>query len=116
VVEELDEIADSLIVHLEDADGGNGELLLFVTTRTGAVVDDELRQKIGTALRGALSPRHVPDTIVAVPVIPRNHTGKKLELPVKRILQGAAADDVVSRDVLADPTSLDPFLAYRARR
>jgi acetoacetyl-CoA synthetase len=116
VVEELDEIADSLIVHLEDADGGSGELLLFVTTRAGAVVDDELRQKISTALRGALSPRHVPDKIVAVPVIPRNQTGKKLELPVKRILQGATVGDVVSRDVLADPTSLDPFLAYQAQR
>ncbi|MFC0106241.1 acetoacetate--CoA ligase [Kibdelosporangium aridum] len=112
VVEEFDEIADSLIVHLEDTDGGSGELLLFVTIRPGYVLDDALRQRIGKALRSALSPRHGPDTVLAVPSIPRNRTGKKLEVPVKRILQGAVAEDVVSRDVLAEPTSLDAFVSY----
>jgi acetoacetyl-CoA synthetase len=112
VVEEFDEVADSLIVHLEDPDGGNGQLLLFVTTRAGFGLDDGLRQRIGTALRSALSPRHIPDAVVAVPSIPRNRTGKKLELPVKRILQGAGAEDVASRDVLAEPASLDFFVSY----
>jgi acetoacetyl-CoA synthetase len=110
VVEELPEVADSLVVHLEDAAGGPGELVLFVVPAPGATLDDALRARIGRELRAALSPRHVPDRIVAVPAVPRNRTGKKLELPAKRILLGAAPDEVASRDVLADPTSLDAFV------
>ncbi|WP_410639144.1 acetoacetate--CoA ligase [Amycolatopsis sp. lyj-346] len=111
VVEELPEIEDSLVVHLEDPAGGNGDLRLFVALRSGAELDDTLRGKIASALRSALSPRHVPDAITAVPSIPRNRTGKKLELPVKKLLRGARPDDVAARDVLADPASLDPFVA-----
>ncbi|TFV51734.1 acetoacetate--CoA ligase [Blastococcus sp. TF02A-35] len=110
VVEELDGVADSLVVHLEDPEGGNGELLLFVTLDPGATLDDELRRTIATALRTALSPRHVPDDVVELPVIPRNLTGKKLELPAKRILQGARLEDVASRDALAVTTSLDALV------
>jgi acetoacetyl-CoA synthetase len=116
VVEELPEVVDSLVVHIEDPAGGNGELLLYVALRHGAELDDGLRRKIATALRTELSPRHIPDGITAVPVIPHNRTGKKLELPVKKILLGAAPDDVASRDVLADPTSLDGFVALAAAR
>jgi len=115
VVEELPEVADSLVVHLEDPAGGNGELLLYVQLRPDADLDQALRRRIATALRTELSPRHIPDGIAAVPVVPRNRTGKKLELPAKRILLGAALDDVASRDVLADPTSLDPFVALARR-
>jgi acetoacetyl-CoA synthetase len=110
VVEELPEVTDSLVVHLEDPAGGNGELVLFVVPAEGVELDDSLRARIARELRTALSPRHVPDRIVAVPAVPRNRTGKKLELPVKRILLGAAPEDVASRDVLADPTSLDAFV------
>jgi len=110
VVEELPEVVDSLVVHLEDPDGGLGELLLFVVPADGVELDDPLRARIGTALRTALSPRHVPDRIVAVPAVPRNRTGKKLEVPAKRILLGAAPDEVASRDVLADPSALDAFV------
>jgi acetoacetyl-CoA synthetase len=121
VVEELPYIEDSLVLHLEDAGGGMGELLLFVALRDGpgfegTVLDDALRAEIAGALRGALSPRHVPDKIVAVPAIPRNRTGKKLELPAKRLLQGRRFADVASREVLADPTSLDVFVDLAARR
>jgi acetoacetyl-CoA synthetase len=116
VVEELPEVVDSLVVHLEDPAGGNGELLLYVQLRPGAELDDALRRRISTALRTELSPRHIPDGIAAVPAVPRNRTGKKLELPAKRILLGAALDDVASRDVLADPTSLDPFVTLAATR
>ncbi len=115
VVEELDDVRDSLVVHLEDPAGGPGELVLYVVTR-GTELDDALRSLISRALRTALSPRHVPDTILAVPAVPRNLTGKKLELPVKRILLGARPDDVVSRDALADPASLDAFLAHAETR
>jgi acetoacetyl-CoA synthetase len=108
VIEELPEITDSLVVHLEDDDGGAGELVLFV------VLDDELRGGIAGALRSQLSPRHVPDTIRAVPAIPRTLTGKKLEAPVKRILRGESAESVASRDSLLDPTALDLFAAIAA--
>ena len=109
VVEELPEITDSLVVHLEDDEGGAGELLLFVVLAEGAALDDELRERIGRGLRSELSPRHVPDTIRAVSAIPRTLTGKKLETPVKRILLGVAVEAVASRDALLDPTALDAF-------
>ncbi len=116
VVEELPQIVDSLVVHLEDPAGGNGELLLYVQLRPGAELDDRLRRTISTALRTELSPRHIPDGMAVVPVVPRNRTGKKLELPAKRILLGAPLEEVASRDVLADPTSLDIFVALAGAR
>jgi acetoacetyl-CoA synthetase len=116
VVEGLEEVADSLAVHLEDPEGGPGELILFVELAEGAALDDDLRARIAAELRGALSPRHVPDAVEAVPAIPRTLTQKKLELPVKRILLGARAEEVASRDALADPAALDAFVAYALRR
>jgi acetoacetyl-CoA synthetase len=116
VVEDIDEVLDSLVVHLEDSEGGPGELLLFVQLREGEPLSDELRARIGAALRDALSPRHMPDAVEAVPAIPRTMTGKKLELPVKRILQGTPAEQVASRDALADPESIDAFVAYARER
>jgi acetoacetyl-CoA synthetase len=116
VVEDLPEIEDSLAVHLEDPAGGNGELILYVVLAPGVRLTDALRGAVARELRGALSPRHVPDLVAAVPTVPRNRTGKKLELPVKRILQGHAAEDVASRDSLADPHSLDAYVADARRR
>jgi len=111
-VEELDEVLDSVVVHLEDRD----ELVLFVVLRVGVELHDELRRRIATTLRAALSPRHVPDTILAVPEIPRTLTGKKLELPIKRILTGTPAAEVVSPDALASPDAIEPFVALAAER
>jgi acetoacetyl-CoA synthetase len=111
VVEELPEILDSLVVHLEDNESGAGELLLFVVVAEGAELDDDLRGRIAKALRTQLSPRHVPDAIRAVPAIPRTLTGKKLEAPVKRILRGDPVDAVASKDSLLDPLALDVFAA-----
>ena len=116
VVEELPEVLDTLVVHLEDAGGGAGELLLFVVPAEGVDVDEQLHTRIGRALRDQLSPRHVPDTIETVPAIPRTLTGKKLEAPVKRILRGEPLERVASRDSLADPAALDPFVALAAGR
>jgi acetoacetyl-CoA synthetase len=116
VVEALAEIADSLVVHLEDPGGGPGELLLFVVPGDGRAVDGALRQRIVADLRTELSPRHVPDEILAVPAVPRTLSGKKLEVPVKRILLGTPADAAASRDALADPRSLEPFEAFAAER
>jgi acetoacetyl-CoA synthetase len=112
VVEEFDEVVDSLVVHLEEQD----ELLLFVVLRPGLELDDELRERIAGGLRNALSPRHAPDTIVAVPAIPRTLTGKKLEVPVKRILTGAKVSDVAASDALVEPSSIEPFAEYASAR
>jgi acetoacetyl-CoA synthetase len=116
VVEELPEIIDALVVHLEDDGGGLGELLLFVVAAPGAAVDEELRARIAATLRTELSPRHLPDAIVDVSGIPRTLTGKKLEFPVKQILRGSRLEDVASRDALARPDALDAFVAYSAAR
>lgn len=116
VVEEMPGIDDSLVVHLEDRDGGNGELILFVQLTAGVTLDPERIAAIRSNLRSTLSPRHAPDTVVAVPAIPRNRTGKKLEVPVKKVLQGANLDEVASRDVLADSTSMDAFVELARAR
>jgi acetoacetyl-CoA synthetase len=109
VVEGLDEVVDSLVVHLDDPDGGPGRLLLFVVLAPGAALDDDLRARIARELRTSLSPRHVPDEVHAVPAVPRTLSGKKLEVPVKRILLGQPPEDVASKDALADPAALDHY-------
>ena len=116
VVEDIPEIVDALVVHLEDPGGGAGELLLFVVPGPETVLDEALRKRIAGALRSQLSPRHVPDEIVSVPAIPRTLTGKKLEAPVKRILRGESSDRVASRDSLLDPAALDAFVALARDR
>jgi acetoacetyl-CoA synthetase len=116
LLEQMPEITDALVVHLEDSGGGAGELILFIVPAEGATPDDSLTHRIKAALRAELSPRHVPDTIVPVPAIPRTLTAKKLEAPVKRILLGARAEDVASRDALAQPDALDAFVEYARTR
>ena len=110
VVDEFPDVEDSLVVHLEDDDGGSGQLLLFIVSADGSKLDEALHARIANALRGQLSPRHVPDRIVAVPAIPRTLTGKKLEAPVKRILRGESAEKVASRGALLNPAALDAFV------
>ncbi|GIH03071.1 acetoacetyl-CoA synthetase [Rhizocola hellebori] len=112
VLQDVAEVADSVVVHLEDPSGGPGELLLFVVPQPGVTVDDALRHKLSTQIRTALSPRHVPDRIVGVQAIPYSRTGKKLEVPVKRILSGADPDAVASPGALVDPGALDAFVDY----
>jgi len=103
VVESIAGVADSLVVHLDEQD----RLIVFVEPETE--LDADLANRIKTRIRAELSPRHVPDEIIAVPKIPRTLTGKKLEVPVKRLLNGAPADEVVAKGALADPTALDAF-------
>lgn len=112
IVEADPAVVDSLVVHLEDADGGMGELLLFVATSPDCVLDDATKSRLVTAVRSELSPRHSPDRIVEMPSVPRTLSGKKLEVPVKRIIQGVAPDVAASTGALADPTSLDPYVAF----
>ncbi len=105
VVEGLPEVADSLVVHLT----GTDDLVLFVVPAAGHAVDDGLRGRIRAELRAALSPRHVPDTIHPVREVPRTLSGKKLEVPVKRILTGTPVDEAVATGALANPESLTAF-------
>jgi acetoacetyl-CoA synthetase len=107
VVEALPEVTDSLVIHLDET----GELVLFVALAPDATLDDDLRARVVDALRRELSPRHVPDRIEAVPGIPRTLSGKKLEVPIKRILAGTPVDVAASRGSLANPETLDHFAA-----
>jgi len=113
VVEALPEVVDSLVVHLEDDEGGAGELLLFVVLGDGATLDETLQGSITSALRTHLSPRHVPDGIHQVAALPRTLSGKKLEVPVKKILQGVSIEDAAAKGALTDPTALDAFVTFR---
>ncbi|MER5382732.1 acetoacetate--CoA ligase [Streptomyces sp. NPDC002688] len=113
VVDQLSEIADSLVIGVEQADGGYF-MPLFVVPAQGTALDDALRRRITTAIRSRLSPRHVPDLIVPVPAVPRTLTGKKLEVPVKRILQGARSSDVSSEGSITHPEMLTWFANFAA--
>jgi acetoacetyl-CoA synthetase len=110
VVEAVEEVTDSLVV---DADG---RLLLFVTLREGAALDEELRRRLEGALRSELSPRHVPDEVHVVGSVPRTLSGKKLEVPVKRILAGTPPDRAVSHGALANPDALDEVVRLAGGR
>ncbi|GAA0384187.1 acetoacetate--CoA ligase [Micromonospora gifhornensis] len=116
VVEALDEVVDSVVVHLEDDEGGAGELLLFVVLADGLTLDDELRRKICRELRTALSPRHVPDEIHQVRAVPRTLSAKKLEVPVKKILTGTPVDQAAAKGALANPESLTAFATLAHHR
>jgi acetoacetyl-CoA synthetase len=107
VVEAFPEIADSVVIHLEAAD----ELVLFVALAPEAVLSDDLRERLRATLRRELSPRHVPDRVVAIPGVPRTLSGKKLEVPLKRILTGTPPDVACARGSLANPEALDAFVA-----
>jgi acetoacetyl-CoA synthetase len=111
-VEALDEVIDSVVVHLEEPD----ELLLFVVLADGLELDDALRARIAGELRTNLSPRHVPDEIYQVDAVPRTLSAKKLEVPVKRILTGTPVDSAAAKGALANPESLTAFERLAAQR
>jgi acetoacetyl-CoA synthetase len=110
VVEGLDEVVDSLVVDVSDP-GGEGRLLLFVVLRPGAELDDGLTDRIRAAVRAELSPRHVPDRIDAIAEVPRTLSGKKLEVPVKRVLTGVPLEQAVSEGALANPEAIRQVVA-----
>ncbi len=114
-VESIPEVADSLAMDFEGA-GETGEMVLFVALTPGKSLNDELMTKIKGKIRGDLSPRYVPDRIVAVPSVPKTLNGKKLEVPVKRVLLGGDPSKVVNRDSLSDPTSMDFFVEMAKER
>jgi len=108
-VESLPEIADSLVVDME-ALGGRSFMPLFVVLREGHVLDEELKERIRRRLREDVSPRHVPDAIIAVPEVPRTLNGKKMEVPVRKILLGVPLEKAVNPGSMANPQSLAVFV------
>jgi len=108
VVEQFDEVADSLVVDTGQL-GADGRLILYLVLDPGHQLDDDLRARIKAALRAALSPRHVPDEIHQVPGIPRTLSGKKLEVPVRKILLGTPVAAAADPDALANPEVLAWF-------
>ncbi len=114
-VEALPEVLDSLVVDLEYL-GRESYMPLFVVLRPGAALDAALRARIEGAIRTALSPRFVPDAIFAVAEVPRTLSGKKQELPIKKLLLGQPIDKVVNRDTMANPGCLNWYVDFAARR
>ncbi|MGW1715238.1 acetoacetate--CoA ligase [Streptomyces sp. NPDC002156] len=115
VVERLAEITEALVIGAEEPGGGYW-MPLFVVPGAGVTLDDTLREKIKEAIRTGASPRHVPDEIIEVPGIPHTRTGKKLEVPVKRLLQGAPVEQVVNPAVVDAPDLIDHFARLGAER
>jgi acetoacetyl-CoA synthetase len=113
VLGSIDEIEDALIVNL-DLPGGRFFMPLFVKLSDGLRLDDQICGEIRDRLRREYTPRHVPDRIVQVPEIPVTLTGKKLEVPVRKILRGVPADEAANRHAMANPGSLDFFSDYAA--
>lgn len=114
-IESFPEIADSLIVCVEDGNGGY-YMPLFVEMAADHDLDDVLRTEIIKRLRTERSPRHVPDEIIETPSIPMTLTGKKMEIPVRKLIMGAAAQDVASKDAMRNPSALDWFTNFAKER
>src|SRR5690606_14841447 len=102
----LPEIVDSLVIGAELPDGGY-HMPLFVVLRDGYGLDDALVDKIRSTIRTQVSPRHVPDEIVDVPAVPMTRTGKRLEVPIKKLIQGAEPERALNRATVADTDALD---------
>ncbi len=114
-VETIPEVTEALVIGAEQADGTYW-MPLFVVLDEGQSLDEALVERIRRAIREKASPRHVPDEVIAVPGIPHTRTGKKLEVPVKRILQGAPPERVANPDAVDDATLLSPFVDLAAQR
>ncbi|AIO74035.1 acetoacetate--CoA ligase [Burkholderia multivorans] len=110
-VEQVDGVADSLIVCCEQSDG-SFYMPLFVQLKPGFEMDDDMRKSIVAKLRTDCSPRHVPDQILQVPGVPYTLTGKKTEVPVRKLLTGASLEKVVSRDALKNPSAIDWYVDF----
>lgn len=113
-VEALAEIADSLVVDLEFL-GRDSYMPLFVVMAPGVALDEDMKNKIRASIRNSVSARFLPDEIVKIDQVPRTLSGKKLEVPVKKLLLGGDPSKVVNRDSLANPDSFDLFIAFAAQ-
>jgi acetoacetyl-CoA synthetase len=114
-VEALPEVLDSLVVDLEYL-GRESYMPLFVVLRPGFVLDEPLQARINAEIKRALSARHVPNEIFAITEVPRTLSGKKMELPIKKLMLGQPVEQVAHRDAMANPGSLDWFVAFARAR
>lgn len=114
-VEGMDEVMDSLVIDLEFL-GRDSFMPLFVVLREGLRLDDDLKARINAAIKRQVSARFLPDEIVEIAEVPRTLSGKKLEVPVKKLLLGGDPEKVVNRDSMANPQSFDAFVSYAAAR
>ncbi len=114
-VDDLPEVVDSLVVDLEYL-GKESYMPLFVVLRPGEILSAALQDKLRDRIRAALSARHLPNDIFAVPAIPRTLSGKKMELPIKKLLLGKELADVANPDTMANPESLAWFVAFADAR
>lgn len=114
-MEGIPQVTDSLILCVEDGKGGY-YMPLFVQLAKGAVLDDALKSTITSRLRAERSPRHVPDEIIEAPEIPVTLTGKKMEVPLRKLFLGQPLDKVASKDATRNPAALDWFAAFAAAR
>jgi acetoacetyl-CoA synthetase len=111
VVEGFPEVLDSLIIGVE-LPGGKYYMPLFVVLRDGVTLTDDLKARIAQQLRTNVSPHHVPDEILAIPEVPRTLSGKKLEVPIKKLLMGVPVEKAASRDALSNPQALGYFIEF----
>jgi acetoacetyl-CoA synthetase len=109
-VEALPEVMDSMVVDLEYL-GKESYMPLFVVLRPGTALDDAVKAKLNNAIKVALSPRFIPNEIFQVAEIPRTLSGKKQELPIKKLMLGQPLEKVVNRDAMANPGCLDWYVA-----
>jgi acetoacetyl-CoA synthetase len=110
--ERVPEVAEAMALGIEEPDGGYW-MPLFVVLLPGAALTDEVRERVRAQISGSVSKRHVPDDIVQVDRLPHTMTGKKVEIPIKRILQGARPKDVVAREAIDDWAALEYFATVR---
>ena len=104
-VERLPEIADSMVIELEGRQG-ESSLVMFLVLQDRAILDAALRNSLDAAIRSSLSPRFIPDEVHVAPGIPRTLSGKKQELPIKRLFQGRPIEKIINRDAMANPEVL----------
>jgi acetoacetyl-CoA synthetase len=114
-VERLDEVTDSMVIELE-RDQGESDLIMFLSLRESVSLDEALRGKIAASIRASLSPRFIPDEIHVAPSIPRTLSGKKQELPIKRLFQGRPIDRIINRDAMANPEVLGWYVSMATTR
>jgi len=107
-------VVDSLVVGVELPHGGY-YMPLFVVLRAGVSLDEALVLKIRQSLRSSISPHHVPDEIIQINEVPRTLSGKKLEVPIKKLFLGMPIDKAVSLDALSNPDSLQAFQSVARR-
>ena len=111
VLEGIPEIDDAIVVNL-DLPGGHFFMPMFVKLSDGHDLDEKLIEEIKTRLRREYTARHIPDKFIQVPAIPATLTGKKLEVPVRKLLMGVPLEKAANTSAMADPSSLDAFLDY----